>query len=1045
MIVHGIANICSAWFLDIVILTYFSLVILELDILIASAFITLSDVLRDVYKNIKQSAKEIEWLPEQVKFTVSAQLKSKEEREETILNIFKSSRKQTNFSEDTISITDIFAVGSIGQNITGTTSTEGSKRIVIEGTPGIGKTALAKEIAYSWATYKILIEIKIVFLLYLRDPQLQSITTTKQLVEYMSMGCLDNEQIENFSKYLVNTKGQELCIVMDGFNEYPTLLKEKSFIIDIINKTVLSNAIVVITSRPTVAVSLYNQVDIQLHMIGFSTKDVSQKIYNVGKCGRHLIARSCFPPLYLALLLYLSRHQLDHHLSSSHGMSHHQLDHYLSSLHDMSHHQLDHAEIIGLFILHTVHCHTARYTPSCPVDQLQDTSEFITDILYNLSELAFRGLQEHKLVFTFDEIKQICPYIDEAFIGLGLLQSVEHYPYKGAGTTASFSFLHYTMQEFLAALHVSILPSEQQLTLIENTFWEDYYLFMWEIFADIPQIIRGTPHVYRQYIRKKNIDTVIFTVMTKICDCIMYYNTSIFFMEMNIFPHHVSLLMFLISSLSIQWKELEITHCGVTDIGMSTLEGYISEKLSTLEYVDLSHNNSSPWGVYCAIIRHSNVTNLALCGIIAYEMRQYVDGITKSLQMNNNLQSLTLCNILGNVKPILRCIATSIEFNLPCRKMSSAYSVDNTKSVLLHTALNYKSNDTVPVSDNGRIVKVNLMCHGSCDSLTENLNTLDASKQDIDDYGVTVVITFCDKYDIINLSNNHITHVGAATIGEYLNNNICLLELNLSENNIGPNGTIAIAKAIEVNASLQKFDISRCRVTDDGAAAISDCLKCNHSLQELNLSQNNISDVGAATISDSLKYNHSLQELNLSQNNISSDGTKKIAKAFQRNVTLQKLDLSHNRISDVGAAAISDSLKCNHSLQELNLSQNNISDVGAAAISDSLKTNSTLQVLDMSNNRIISSGAEKIAEAIQVNPTLHTLYLHKSPITEAECALSFNLAVLNKVHLNNTLRKLTLIRVYGDHDETLVNNEVEKIIEQRTRQGSGKLEILMKI
>ena len=55
----------------------------------------------------------------------------------------------------------------------------------------------------------------------------------------------------------------------------------------------------------------------------------------------------------------------------------------------------------------------------------------------------------------------------------------------------------------------------------------------------------------------------------------------------------------------------------------------------------------------------------------------------------------------------------------------------------------------------------------------------------------------------------------------------------------------------------------------------------------------------------------------------------------------------------------------------------------------------------------------------------------------------FNMAVLNGVHLNNTLRKLTLFRVFGDHDETLVNNEVEKINEQRTRQGSSKLEILM--
>ena len=964
-------------------------------------FITLSDVLRDVYKNIKLSAKEMKWLPNKVKFTVSAQLQCIEEREETILTIFKSLRAKIDFPTSTKNIANIFAAGSIGQKITGTSSTEGSKRILIEGIPGIGKTALAKEIAYSWATNEILIETKIVFLLYLRDPQLQSITTTKQLVEYMSMGCLDDEQIETFSKYLVNTKGQELCIVMDGFNEYPTLLQENSFVMDIINSAVLSKAIVVITSRPTVAVSLYNQVDRRFNMIGFSiqeqTKDVLQAIFDMRKYNKQLITSSHFSPLYSALLLCLSQ-QLRHLLMERFALT----------------------KIIELFVLHTVYHHIARYIQSYPVDESQDTSKFITDMFYNLSELAFKGLQEHRLVFTFDEIKQRCPYIDEEFIGLGLLQMVEYYPYKEGGTTTSFSFLHYTMQEFLAALHVSILPSEQQSMLIVNTFWKDHYFFMWEIFVNIPKIIdfnREAPYAYGQHIRAK-IDTVIPTVIAIICGCILHDRKKICFSEVDIFAHHVSLLMFLISSLSIQWKELEITHCKMTDIEMNTIQGYISDKLSTLEYVDLSHNNSSPWGVYCAIIRHCNVTNLALCGIKAYEMRQYVDEITKSLQMNNNLQSLTLCNILGNVKPILSCIVTSIEFNLPCKKMSGTHSVDDTKSVLLHIVLQCKSSDTVPVSDNSRIVKVNLMCHRSCDPSTiENLNTLDASLQQIDDCGVTIVTTFCDKHKIINLSNNKISDIGAETISEYLKNNICLLELNLSGNWIGLYGIAAIAKAIQVNVSLQKFNISRCRVADVGAKKIAEAIQMNVTLQKLDISYNRISDDGAAVISDALKCNNSLQELNLSQNNISNNGAKKIAEAIQMNATLQKLDISHNIISDDGAAAISDALKCNNSLQ----------------------------VLDMSCTKITGREAKKISEAIQVNSTLHTLYLHQSPVTDPQCALSFNLNVLNGVHLNSTLKKLTLIRLYGDNDETLINSEIEKINEQRTKQGRSKVEILMKI
>ena len=104
---------------------------------------------------------------------------------------------------------------------------------LIEGAPVIGKTVLAKEIAYCWETNEILAEIKIVLLLYLRDPKQRSITCTKQFVDYMSRGRLDDKQITIFTKYLVKTSGQHLCIVMDGFDEYLPSLQNNSFFVNI--------------------------------------------------------------------------------------------------------------------------------------------------------------------------------------------------------------------------------------------------------------------------------------------------------------------------------------------------------------------------------------------------------------------------------------------------------------------------------------------------------------------------------------------------------------------------------------------------------------------------------------------------------------------------------------------------------------------------------------------------------------------------------------------------------------------------------------------
>ena len=166
--------------------------------------------LRNMHKRIKSTCKEAEWPPYQAKLVVSVALihyKGEKTQQELLemANIHKegapaidnllssdqgpsAKKPRVDDSRVTKNITDIFAADPTDLTEPGTSSIEAPKRILIEGAPGIGKTVLTKEIAYQWATNEILSEIKILFLLYLQDPQLQSITTTKQLVEYMSIG-----------------------------------------------------------------------------------------------------------------------------------------------------------------------------------------------------------------------------------------------------------------------------------------------------------------------------------------------------------------------------------------------------------------------------------------------------------------------------------------------------------------------------------------------------------------------------------------------------------------------------------------------------------------------------------------------------------------------------------------------------------------------------------------------------------------------------------------------------------------------------------------
>ena len=71
----------------------------------------------------------------------------------------------------------------------------------------------------------------ILFLLFLRDPDLQSIETTEELIQYLSSKYLNKEQVKTCVEQVMELK---VAVVMDGFDEYPIKLRKKSFIANII-------------------------------------------------------------------------------------------------------------------------------------------------------------------------------------------------------------------------------------------------------------------------------------------------------------------------------------------------------------------------------------------------------------------------------------------------------------------------------------------------------------------------------------------------------------------------------------------------------------------------------------------------------------------------------------------------------------------------------------------------------------------------------------------------------------------------------------------
>ena len=809
--------------------------------------------------------------------------------------------------------------------------TEGKKPkcILIEGAPGIGKTILAQNIALSWAKYELLTEIDLLFLLFLRDPDLQRIKTSEELIRYVGMGSFSDEKVADFTRKLEDTK--KICFVLDGYDEYP-FPQNRTLITDLIHGGIFPTSLVVVTSRPIATLNLHkNILNLKkIEILGLAKEERDEYILQA-LCGssakieelekylkqQPIINGLCYIPLYLAILLYLFKNQC--------------LPKSLTEMNES-------------FILHTVYRHLSKYgqAPSFVVTKIADLPIF-KDFMVKIVTLAFNGLKNNQLVFKSTEIDFDIVSEHETKNGFGLLQAIKHYPKKGAGKAYSFNFLHFTMQEFLAAYHVSMLSNERQSMYIKQTFWKHRYSFMWmmyvglvgvnsEIFVqfiskgktykDIEKGLKITStiqndktkrlHVFQCYMEAKSTIAQLPLAISS-----MFKDGKVCFNDITLLSYHVSSLASFMSTVSINvpWKTLELKNCKLDDAAMNILELFIidnQEKIVTLESVNLSENLSSPWSVYCCIIKYCTASSLTLYGDVKHEIKGYTDGLKDSLESNGRLRVITLCGIEGSELLFLKeVLSWTTSLNVLNVSLKQA-----TDKILIQSNCN----------------KVNVNVRGELGIST--LLSIDISGQNINDQSIYYI-----------------------AFGLSLQNNAVLKSLNMSYNDITDLGLLAVANSLKDNALLD-LDVSNNPFTSQGIINFLKTIQINQDigLKKLNVSELSISDGDASDISDFVNSSQTLLCFIMSKLvEFSSEGARIFVDPFRNNTTLQKLDISEINLTDDGAPALSSLIK-NDVIMEMYLSRNRITKKGAKIFAKAIKNNTSLTVFDISENWIENKG-----------------------------------------------------------------------------------------
>ena len=339
-------------------------------------------------------------------------------------------------------------------------------KMLIDGAPGVGKTTLSRKVSCMWAKGEILERYWLVLLLHLRE---SGTSKAKSINDFFYHDDADLQ--ERVVKFVRERSGHGVLIIFDGFDELSFYERsEESLFLDVIRGKILPLCAVVVTSRPYASCSIQELPLINRHVevLGFTEQQIKtcigQRIENQRKAeelclelkDRLDITSICQVPLNCSIVLYVYE-QEDYHLPRTL------------------------TELYNLFVLHSLKRFIKRTLSGRVASKLHSLGRLpvpCKNIFKLLCKLAFEGLKGDQLVFSEDDLDSLflsgCEESDADPPVLDLMTSAKSYSSRGAQDT--YSFLHLTIQEFLAAYWVANYSSDvQKLWFLKQKVMKDRF------------------------------------------------------------------------------------------------------------------------------------------------------------------------------------------------------------------------------------------------------------------------------------------------------------------------------------------------------------------------------------------------------------------------------------------------------------------------------------------------------------------------------------------------------------------------------------------
>ena len=367
------------------------------------------------------------------------------------------------------------------------------KVILIEGAPGSGKSTLAWHVCQTWESGKLFQNCRSVVYVQLRDPMIQSAQSVEDIIPAES-----RDQAEKVMEVFRSCRGQDLLIVMDGWDELPSDLHTKSIFHKLIafpQSLNLHFCAVIVTSRPIASSNLYRFISSRIEILGFTPTELKeyftealggesqavQKLEDqLKECP--MVKASCYLPLNAAIVSHLFLAQNCSLPITLHG-------------------------VFTMLVLCCLQRYVAKQEQEKQIASLDNLPKDIQQVFKDIYTLAYHGVMDNRATFPVEYLESRgLPKISET---LGLMQGVKSF--TSLDSSSSFYFLHLSVQELLASFYISKLPGKEQVLVFNKLFGEPRFAAVFRFYAAFTKLeTEGIRSIVADIIQKKEKHQMLY-------------------------------------------------------------------------------------------------------------------------------------------------------------------------------------------------------------------------------------------------------------------------------------------------------------------------------------------------------------------------------------------------------------------------------------------------------------------------------------------------------------------------------------------------------